>query len=79
MLSFAELREKTTKLASGEKQVKAYRGGKRKKLDVVIAKKGNKFSAYIDGERLDDNYKNAKDAEKSVNDFIKLMGEEIEV
>ena len=44
MLSFAELREKTTKLASGEKQVKAYRGGKRKKLDVVIAKKGNKFS-----------------------------------
>ena len=79
MLSFAELREKTTNLASGEKQVKAYRGGKRKKLDVVIAKKGNKFSAYIDGERLDDNYKNAKDAEKSVNDFIKLKGEEIEV
>jgi len=79
MLSFAELREKTTKLASGEKQVKAYRGGKRKKLDVVIAKKGNKFSAYIDGEKLDDNYKNAKDAEKSVNDFIKLMGEELEV
>lgn len=79
MLSFVELREKTTKLASGEKQVKAFRGGKRKKLNVVIAKKGNKFSAYIDGEKLDDNYKNVKDAEKSVNDFIKLMGEELEV
>lgn len=79
MLSFVELREKATKLSSGEKQVKAFRGGKRKKLDVVIAKKGNKFSAYVDGEKLADNYKNAKEAEKSVNDFIKLMGEEIEV
>jgi len=79
MLSFAELREKTTKLVSGEKSVKTYRGGKSKKIDIIIAKKGNKFSAYIDGERLDDNYKNAKEAEKSANDFIKLMGEELEV
>ena len=79
MISFAELREKATKLASGEKQVKSFKGGRRKKIEVIIAKKGNKFAAYIDGERLDDNYKNAKEAEKSANDFIKLMGEELEV
>ena len=36
MLSFVELREKVVKLGTGEKQVKAYRGGKRKKLDVHI-------------------------------------------
>ena len=78
MLSFVELREKAAKLGSGEREVKKYRGGKRKKLDVIIAKKGNKFTVYIDGERLDDNFKNAKDAEKSANEFIKLMGEEIE-
>lgn len=79
MLSFVELREKTAKLASGEKEVKKYKGGKRKKIDVQVVQKGRAFSVYIDGEKLDDNFKNAKDAEKSANDFIKLMGEELEV
>lgn len=79
MLSFVELREKTAKLASGEKEVKKYKGGKRKKIDVQVVQKGKAFSVYIDGEKLDDNFKNAKDAEKSANDFIKLMGEELEV
>jgi hypothetical protein len=78
MVSFIELREKALKLASGEKQVKQYRGGKRKQLDVVIAKKSNKFSVYINGEKLDDNFRNEKEAEKSAAEFIKLMGEEIE-
>lgn len=78
MLSFVELREKTTKLGSGEKAVKSFKGGKKKKLDVQISSKSNKFAVYIDGEKLDDNFKTAKDAEKSANDFIKLMGEEIE-
>ena len=79
MLSFVELREKTAKLASGEKEVQKYKGGKRKKIDVQVVQKGRAFSVYIDGEKLDDNFKNAKDAEKSANDFIKLMGEELEV
>lgn len=79
MLSFVELREKTAKLSSGEKEVKKYKGGKRKKIDVQVVQKGRAFSVYIDGEKLDDNFKNAKDAEKSANDFIKLMGEELEV
>lgn len=79
MLSFVELREKTTKLGPGEKEVKSYKGGKRKKIDVQVVQKGRAFSVYIDGEKLDDNFKTAKDAEKSANDFIKLMGEELEV
>lgn len=79
MLSFVELREKAAKLGSGEKEVKKYKGGKRKKIDVQVVQKGKAFSVYIDGEKLDDNFKNAKDAEKSANDFIKLMGEELEV
>lgn len=79
MLSFIELREKAAKLGSGEKEVKKYKGGKRKKIDVQVVQKGRAFSVYIDGEKLDDNFKSAQDAEKSANDFIKLMGEEIEL
>jgi len=77
MLSFVELREKVVKLGTGEKQVKVYKGGKKKSLDIVISKKGNKFAVYVDNEKLDDNFRNAKEAEKSANDFIKLMGEEL--
>ena len=77
MLTFIELREKV-KLASGEKQVKSMKAGKKKKIDVLISQKGNKFAVYVNGEKLDDSFKNAKDAEKSANDFIKLMGEELE-
>ena len=78
MLSFVELREKTAKIGSGETEVKSYKGGKRKKIAVQVVQKGKAFSVYIDGEKLDDNFKSAKDAEKSANDFIKLMGEETE-
>ena len=77
MQSFIELREKF-KLASGEKQVKAFKGGKRKNVDIVIAMKGRNYIVYINGDKLDDNFKSAKDAEKSATDFIKLMGEELE-
>jgi hypothetical protein len=79
MLSFVEIREKTTKLGSGEKEIKSYKGGKRKKINVQVVQKGRAFSVYIDSEKLDDNFKTAKDAEKSANDFIELMGEELEV
>ncbi len=77
MLNFIELREKI-KLDSGEKQVQAMKTGKGKKVDVVITQKGNKFAVYINGDKLDDSFKNAKDAEKNANDFIKLMGEELD-
>lgn len=77
MLNFIELREKV-KLGSGEKQVQAMKTGKGKNVDVVITQKGNKFAVYINGDKLDDSFKNAKDAEKNANDFIKLMGEELD-
>jgi len=34
---------------------------------------------YINGDKLDDNYKSVKDAEKSASEFIQLMGEELEL
>ena len=63
MLSFVELREKTTKIGSGETEVKSYKGGKRKKIAVQVVQKGKAFSVYIDGEKLDDNFKSAKETE----------------
>ena len=41
--------------------------------DFVYAKKGNIFSAYIDGDHLDDYISVAK-AEKGIKDFIRLAG-----
>jgi len=77
MLTFAELRE-AIKLSSGEKQIKKLKAGKKKKIDLVITQKGNKFAVYVNGDQLDDSFKSAKEAEKNANDFIKLMGEELE-
>jgi hypothetical protein len=77
MLTFVELREKV-KLAGGEKQVKTFKAGKKKKTDIIITQKGGKFAVYVNGDKLDDSFKNAKEAEKNANDFIKLMGEELE-
>jgi hypothetical protein len=73
MLSFVELREKV-KLASGEKKVKSFKAGKRKDKEVVLAKKGTKFSVYVDGELLDNNFKNEKEAQKAADDMLKLLG-----
>tara|TARA_Y100000385_G_scaffold174016_1_gene180049 strand:- start:222 stop:446 length:225 start_codon:yes stop_codon:yes gene_type:complete len=73
MLSFVELREKV-KLASGEKQIKSYKAGKRKDKQIILGKKGNKFSVYVDGELLDNNYKNEKEAQKAADDMLKLLG-----
>lgn len=73
MHSFVELRE-MLKLASGEKKIKSFKAGKRKKSEVIVTKKGNKFGVYVDNELLDNNYKNEKEAEKAANDMIKLLG-----
>ena len=73
MLSFVEPREKV-KLASGEKTVKSFKAGKRKDKEVVLAKKGSKFSVYVDGELLDNNYKNEKEAQEAADDMLKLLG-----
>ncbi len=76
MLTFIELKEK---LQAGEKEVKSLKLGKGKKVNVQIAQKGREFIVYINGDKLDDNYKTAAEAEKSANEFIKLMGEELEL
>ena len=73
MLSFVELREKV-KLKGGEKQVKSYKAGKRKDKEIVISKKGSKYGVYVDGELLDNNYKNEKEAQQAANDMLKLLG-----
>lgn len=77
MKTFQQIRNQTSldeavKLPSGEKQVKTFKVGKGK-YDAVVSKKGNMFVAYIDGDKLD-TFKSAKDAEKAINDFTKLMG-----
>jgi hypothetical protein len=75
-ITFLQLQEK---IASGEKEVKSFKSGKRKKVTVTIAQKGRAFTVYINGDKLDDNYKSVKDAEKSASEFIQLMGEELEL
>jgi len=76
-LSFVELREKV-RLAGGEKEVKTFKAGSKKNVTVVVTQSGSKFSVYINDEKLDDNFKSLKDAEKSVKDFVELMGEELQ-
>ena len=73
MLSFVELREKV-KLKGGEKEIKSYKAGKRKDKEVVISKKGSKFSVYVDNELLDNDYKNEKEAQQAADDMLKLLG-----
>jgi len=57
---------------AGEKVVKQFKVGKKKKYEAVITKKGSNFIGYIDGDKLD-TFKNAKEAETAMLDFTKLM------
>jgi len=76
MKTFNQIRNLTSleeafKLPSGEKQIKTFKVGK-EKFNAVVSKKGNMFVGYIDGDKLD-TFKSAKEAEKAINDFTKLM------
>ena len=74
MLTFKELRSNLTEAfrpPSGEKVVKTFKVGK--KSEAVITQKGGKFIAYVDGDKLDE-FKSAKEAEKSTKEFADLMG-----
>ena len=79
MLTFTDIREKAQLIGSGEKPLKSYKAGKKKNVDVLITQKGGKFGVYINKDKLDDRFKSLKDAEKEAADFIKLMGEELEL
>ena len=61
------------KTSSGEKVIKTFKVCKDKKYEAVITQKSSSFTGYIDGDKLD-TFKSAKDAEKAINDFTKLMG-----
>lgn len=67
------LSEGKAKLGSGEKAVKSFKVGKNNKYEAIVAKKGNIFSAYVDGDHLDD-YVSVSKAEKGIKDFIRLAG-----
>jgi len=69
MIHFQMLRQKL--IESTSNVVKTFKIGK--KSEAVITKVGSKYSLHIDGEKLDD-YKSAKEAEKSAKEFADLMG-----
>ena len=69
--SFNEVIEAKLKLPKGEKVAKELtKLGRKKKTTAVIT---SKFNLYIDGIKMD-TYKNMKSAERSLKDFINLMG-----
>ena len=77
MKSFMQIRtnqnlSEAFKVPASEKVVKQFKVGRKKKYDAVITKKGSQFIGYIDGDKLD-TFRNAKDAEKAMVDFTKLM------
>lgn len=57
----------TEKTESSE--VKSY---KVKKYKAVIKKDGNKFVAYLDGDKFDV-FKSVKEAERALKDFVDLL------
>jgi len=70
--SFKELRENLLV----EKDIKSFKVGKNV---VKITANKNKFAVFINGEKLDDSFTSAGEAEKNAKDFIKLMGEELDL
>lgn len=73
MISFVELREKANK----DQVVKKFKSGKHN-IEVMKAANG-KFAVQINGDLLDSGFKNEKEASKAAKDFIKLVGEELEI
>jgi len=72
--SFSTITEAKMKLSSGEKVVKELdRLGKKKDVKAVITGKANKFILYVDETKLD-TFKSVKEAEKGLQEFLKVMG-----
>lgn len=65
MMNFKEFRE----ALSESTQVKSYKVDKYK---AVIKKEGNKFVAYLDGDKFD-TFNSVREAQKSIKDFIELL------
>lgn len=73
MMKFKEFRTNISETASASKEtvVKSF---KVKKYNAVIKKVGSKYIAYLDGDKLDDSFTNAKQAEQAIMDFSLLIG-----
>lgn len=73
MLRFKELLDRLEENAAprGEKLIKKIKVGK--EADVMLTKRKNKVAVYVNGTFLD-TYKSEAEAEKSAEDFAKLMG-----
>lgn len=72
-MSLQELK-KSFKTPKGETLLTSFDVGKKPNtLDAHVTKKGNIFTAYLDGDKLD-TYSSEKEAVKSTKDFAKLMG-----
>jgi len=72
-MKFKEFRTNISEAASSSKEtvVKSF---KVKKYNAVIKKVGTKYIAYFDGDKLDDSFKTAKQAEQAIMDFSLLIG-----
>jgi len=75
MLSFKEFKSQVEESARSleEKTVDSFKvGGGREKFPARIERKGSKFVAYVDDEKLDE-FKSEKDARAGIKDFVELM------
>lgn len=72
--SFSVILEAKMKLPKGETIVKEFdRLGKDKKVKAVITTAKGKFILYVDETKLD-TFKSEKEAEKGLQEFLKVMG-----
>lgn len=55
-----------------EESVKKFKTGKGNRLQAEIKKSGDRYEAFVDGEKLD-TFKSEKDAEKGIKDFVEVM------
>jgi hypothetical protein len=76
MLNFREFRNKIEESKASsitEKTVDSFQvGGGRQKFPAKIEKKGSKFVAFVDGDKLDE-FKTEKEAREGIKDFVELM------
>ena len=70
-MNFKEFRKDLAEAAESI-DAKSFKVGKYK---AVIKKEGNKFVAFLDGEKFD-TFKTDSEAKKGLKDFVQLLGKE---
>ena len=82
-VTFAQLKQtidlaEKVKVDSGEKIVKTDKVGRKKNIEVTVTTKGGKYFVYFDKEKYAGSYRSEKDTDKIINDYLKLVGEELQ-